>query len=139
MPQASDNGSQPFQWLVMRMLTDSVQGSRQGFNVAYLKARFFLAAIYQPLKRLATIVTPRWGFVLQLVLRRVEANKVRAKLEFISINSELDTPFSTHKFIKNSLYQYKFRSIYPCFLHINSSKIHFTSIKSEIYTPFTTR
>ena len=55
--------------------------------VAYLKARFFLAALYQPLKRLATIVTPRWGFALQLVLRRVEANKVRAsilaKLELI--------------------------------------------------------
>jgi hypothetical protein len=30
--------------------------------------------------RLATIVTPRWGFVLQLVLRRVEANKVRASI-----------------------------------------------------------
>ncbi len=44
--------------------------------VAYLKARFFLAALYQPLKRLATIVTPRWGFALQLVLRRVEANKL---------------------------------------------------------------
>ena len=26
-----------------------------------------MAALYQPLKRLATIVTPRWGFVLQLV------------------------------------------------------------------------
>ena len=64
------------------MLTDSVPlGTRQGFDVvAYLKARFFLAAIYQPLKRLATIVTPRWGFVLQLVLRRVEANKVRASI-----------------------------------------------------------
>ena len=32
--------------------------------VAYLKARFFLAALYQPLKRLATIVTPRWGIAL---------------------------------------------------------------------------
>ena len=57
--------------------------------VAYLKARFFLAALYQPLKRLATIVTPRWGFALQLVLRRVEANKVRAsilaKLELVKI------------------------------------------------------
>ena len=52
----------------------------QGFNVAYLKARFFLAALYQPLKRLATIVTPRWGSVLQLVLRRVEAKKVRASI-----------------------------------------------------------
>ena len=63
------------------MLTDSVPlGTRQGFDVAYLKARFFLAAIYQPLKRLATLVTPRWGFVLQLVLRRVEANKVRASI-----------------------------------------------------------
>ena len=30
-------------------------------------ASHFKAAIYQPLKRLATIVTPRWGFVLQLV------------------------------------------------------------------------
>ena len=77
-------------------------GTRQGFDVAYLKARFFLAALYQPFfkreasqsakrKRLAarpkgtldtsrTIVTPRWGFVLQLVLRRVEANKVRASI-----------------------------------------------------------
>ena len=40
-----------------------------------------MAALYQPLKRLATIVTPRWGFVLQLVLRRVEANKVRASIK----------------------------------------------------------
>ena len=66
-------------------------GTRQGFDVAYLKARFFLAALYQPFfkreasqsaerKRLATIVTPRWGFVLQLVLRRVEANIVRASI-----------------------------------------------------------
>ena len=50
-----------------------------------------MAALYQPFfkreasqsaerKRLATIVTPRWGFVLQLVLRRVEANKVRASI-----------------------------------------------------------
>ena len=39
-----------------------------------------MAAIYQPLKRLATIVTPRWGFVLQLVLRRVDATKVRASI-----------------------------------------------------------
>ena len=47
------------------MLTDSVPlGTRQGFDV----------------KRLATLVTPRWGFVLQLVLRRVEANKVRASI-----------------------------------------------------------
>ena len=69
-----------------------------------------MAALYQPFfkreasqsaerKRLAarpkgtldtsrTIVTPRWGFVLQLVLRRVEANKVRAskaKLEYIKL------------------------------------------------------
>ena len=80
----------------MRTLTDSVPlGTRQEFDVAYLNARFFLAAIYQPLKRLATIVTPRWGFVLQLVLRRVEANKVRAsiltKLElgFYGVNGEI--------------------------------------------------
>ena len=50
-----------------------------------------MAALYQPFfkreasqsaerKRLATIVTPRWGFVLQLVLRGVEANKVRASI-----------------------------------------------------------
>ena len=58
-----------------------------------MKARFFLAALYQPLKRLATIVTPRWGFVLQLVLRGVEANKVRAsilaKLEVSIIHYQL--------------------------------------------------
>ena len=52
----------------MRMLTDSVPSVRdRDFDVAYLKARFFLAALYQPFKRLATFVTPRWGFTLQLV------------------------------------------------------------------------
>ena len=39
-----------------------------------------MAALYQPLKWLATIVTPRWGFVLQLVLRRVEATRGRASI-----------------------------------------------------------
>ena len=34
-----------------------------------------MAALYHPLKRLATIVTPRWGFVLQLV-------SILTKLEF---------------------------------------------------------
>ena len=53
-------------------------GTRQGFDVAYLKARFFLAALYQPLKRLATFVTPRWGFALQLV-------GILAKLEFFRL------------------------------------------------------
>ena len=35
-----------------------------------------MAALYQPLKRLATIVTPRWGFVLQLVSILTKLEKV---------------------------------------------------------------
>ena len=67
-------------------------GTRQGFDVAYLKARFFQAALYQPLKRLATLVMPRWGFVLQLV-------SILAKLEIstfqhFNLPHTLLTPFT---------------------------------------------
>ena len=39
-------------------------GTRQGFDVAYLKARIPSASTYQPLKWLATSVKPLWGFFL---------------------------------------------------------------------------
>ena len=65
-------------------------GTRQGFDVAYLKARFFLAAIYQPLKRLATIVTPRWGFVFQLV-------SIFAKLEIVTNACRLSDAYGRTK------------------------------------------
>ena len=51
-----------------------------------------MAALYQPLKRLATIVTPRWGFVLQLVsifpkLQSSNYLKQLADLDGVSPNS----------------------------------------------------
>ena len=33
------------------------------FDVAYLKARIFIAIAYQPMNWLATIIMPRWGIV----------------------------------------------------------------------------
>ena len=76
----------------MRMLTDSVPlGTRQGFDVAYLKARFFLAALYQPLKRLATFVTPRWGFVLQPFFKREASQSAERKRLAARPKGTLDT------------------------------------------------
>ena len=60
-----------------------------------------MAALYQPFfkreasqsaerKRLATLVTPRWGFVLQLV-------SILTKLEFMTI----DVPIHGHLFEKS--------------------------------------
>ena len=39
----------------------------QRSGVAYLQARFHSQPLHQPLKRLATIVTPLWGSVLRLL------------------------------------------------------------------------
>ena len=83
---------------------------RQGFDVAYLKARFFRAAIFQPFfKREAsqsaerkwlaarpkgtldtsrTVVMPRWGIALKLVVILlcrwgIVLQLVKAKLKYI--------------------------------------------------------
>ena len=38
-------------------------GEGKGFDVAYLKARIFIAIWYQPMNWLATIILPLWGII----------------------------------------------------------------------------
>ena len=47
-----------------------------------------MAALYQPLKRLATIVTPRWGFVLQLVSILLKLQSIKYKCLWAKITDK---------------------------------------------------
>ena len=38
-------------------------GEGKGFDVAYLKARVFIAIWYQPMNWLATLILPLWGII----------------------------------------------------------------------------
>ena len=44
-------------------------GEGKGFDVAYLKARVFIAIWYQPMNWLATIILPLQGIVTRQVIR----------------------------------------------------------------------
>ena len=50
-----------------------------------------MAALYQPLKRLATIVTPRWGFVLQPFFKREASQSAERKWLAARPKGTLDT------------------------------------------------
>ena len=43
-------------------------GTRHQIPVAYLRHAYSFSILYQPLKRLATVVMPRWGIALKVVV-----------------------------------------------------------------------